>query len=122
MFEITQMECRWRKGIRDCIPAGMLHNARAQIQEGLARQATQGRGRFNRYRPFRRASDMRCMLYVICCRMCILGQVDAILGIYVEHSGNTWVYLGAILSNVGAILWPLWAILGVLGSTLELKV
>ena len=55
MFEITQMECRWGKGIRDCIPAGMLHDACAQIQEGFARQATQGRGGLNRYRAFRRA-------------------------------------------------------------------
>ena len=44
------------------------------------------------------------------------------MGIYVEHSGVTWVYLGAILGNVGAILWPLWEVFGVLGSTLELKV
>ena len=51
-----------------------------------------------------------------------MGRVDAILGIYVEHSGVTWVYLGAILGNVGAILGPLWEVLGVLGSTLELKV
>ena len=28
---------------------------------------------FNRYRAFRRARDMRCMLYVICCMMYILG-------------------------------------------------
>ena len=28
---------------------------------------------FNRYRAFRRACNMRCMLYVICCWMCILG-------------------------------------------------
>ena len=110
------------KGIRDCIPAGMLHDARAQIQRCFARQATQGRGGFNRYRAFRQASDMRCLLYVICCWLCILGRVDAILGIYVEHSGVTWVYLGAILGNVGAILGPLWEVLGVLGSTLELKV
>ena len=52
----------------------------------------------------------------------ILGRVDAILRIYVEHSGVTWVYLGAILGNVGAILGPLLEVLGVLGSTLELKV
>jgi hypothetical protein len=62
------------------------------------------------------------MLYVICCWQCILGRVDAILGIYVEHFGVAWVYLGAILGNVGAILGPLWEVFGVLGSTLELKV
>ena len=51
-----------------------------------------------------------------------MGQVDAILGAYVEHFGVAWVYLGAILVNVGAILGPLWEVLGVLGSSLELKV
>ena len=55
VFEITQMECRWRKRIRDCIPAGMLHDVCAQIPGGSARQATQGRGGFNRYRASRRA-------------------------------------------------------------------
>ena len=60
--------------------------------------------------------------YVICCWLCILGQVDAILGAYFEHFGVTWVYLGAILGNVGSILGPLWEVLGVLGSTLELRV
>ena len=65
---------------------------------------------------------MICMLYVICSWLCILGQVDAILGAYVEHFGVAWVYIGAILGNVGAILGPLWEILGVLGSTLELRV
>ena len=74
---------------------------------------------FNRYRAFRRASDMRCVLYVICCWLCILGKVDAIWGVYFEHFGVTWVYLGAILGNVGPILGPLWEVLGVLGSTLE---
>ena len=74
---------------------------------------------FNRYRAFRWASDMRCMLYIICCWLCILGQVDAILGVYFEHFGVTWVYIGAILGNVGAILGPLREVLGVLGSTLE---
>ena len=54
--------------------------------------------------------------------MCILGQVDAISVVYVEHFGVTWVYLGAILGNVGAILRPLWEVLEVLGSTLELRV
>ena len=48
--------------------------------------------------------DMKCMLYVICCWMCILGNVDAILGVCCEHFGVTWVYLGAILGNVRAIL------------------
>ena len=59
---------------------------------------------FNRYRAFRQARDMRCVLYVICCWMCILGKVDAILGVCCEHFGVTWVYLGAILGNVRAIL------------------
>ena len=122
MFEITQMECRWRKETRDCIPAEMLHNARAQVQHCFARQATQGRGGFNRYRAFRQASDMGCVLYVICCWLCILGQADAILGVYFEHLGVTWVYLGAILGNVGAIFGPLWEVLWVRGSTLELRV
>ena len=63
---------------------------------------------FNRYRAFRRASDMRCMLYVICCGMYILGQVDAILGVHWEDFGAAWVYLGAILGHVGAILVPPW--------------
>ena len=93
-----------RKGIRDCILAGMLQDARAQIQDCSARQATQGRGGFNRYRAFRQARDMRCVLYVICCWMCILGKVDAIVGVCCEHFGVTWVYLGAILGNVRAIL------------------
>ena len=65
---------------------------------------------------------MRCMLYVICCWLCILGQVDAILGVYCEHFGATWIYLVAILGNVGAIFGPLWEVLGALGSTLELRV
>ena len=54
--------------------------------------------------------------------MCILGQVDAISGLYFEHFGVAWVYLGVILGNVGAMLRPLWEVLGVLGSTLELRV
>ena len=83
----------------------------------FTRQATQGRGGFNRYRAFRQARDMRCMLYVICYWLCILGQVDAILGVHFEHFGVSWVYLGAILGNVGAILRQLWEVLGVLGST-----
>ena len=77
---------------------------------------------FNRYRAFRQARDMRCMLYVICCWLCILGQVDDILAVYFEHFGVTWVYLGAILGNVGAIFGPLCEVLGVIGSTLELRV
>ena len=36
---------------------------------------------FNRCCAFRQASDMRVMLCVICCLKCILGQVDAILGL-----------------------------------------
>ena len=36
---------------------------------------------FKRSRAFRRASDMRYMLCVICCWMCIVGHVDAILGV-----------------------------------------
>ena len=52
------------------------------------------------------------MLYVIGCRMCILGQVDAISGVACEDFGATWVYLGAILGNVGAMLGPLWEALG----------
>jgi hypothetical protein len=47
---------------------------------------------FNRYRAFRRARDMRCTLYVICCWMCTLGQVDAILGVSWEDFVATWVY------------------------------
>ena len=77
---------------------------------------------FHRYRAFRQARDMRCMLYVICCWLCILGQVDPILAVYFEHFGVTWVYLGAILGNVGATLGSLWEVLGVLGSTLERRV
>ena len=63
-------------------------------------------------------------MYVVCYMLLDVyrGQVDAILGVYVDHSGVTWVYLGAILGNVGAILGPLWEVWGVLGSTLELRV
>ena len=51
-----------------------------------------------------------------------MGKVDAILGVCCEAFGVTWVYLGAILGNVRTILGPLWEVLGVLGSTLELRV
>ena len=71
-----------------------------------------GVGLFNRYRAFRRASDMRCMLYVICCRMCILGHVDAILGVCCEGFGATWIYPGAIVGHVGVLLQQLWEVLG----------
>ena len=77
---------------------------------------------FNRYRAFRRASDMRSNLYVTCCKMCSLGRVDAISGIFWVDFGAIRVYPGAILSIVGAILEPLWKVLGVLGSTLGLRV
>ena len=52
------------------------------------------------------------MLYVICCRMCILDQVDAISGVACEDFGATWVYLGAMWDNVGAMLEQLWEVLG----------
>ena len=44
--------------------------------------------------------------------MCILGRVEAILGVSWEDFGATRVYLRAILGNVGAILVPLWDVLG----------
>ena len=44
--------------------------------------------------------------------MCIVGQVDAILGVSWEDFGDIWVYLGAILGYVGAILDEPWEVLG----------
>ncbi len=70
---------------------------------------------FNRYRAFRRAWDMRCLLYVVCYGMCILSKFDAILGVLWEDFGATWVYLGAILGcwgYLGAILGGLGGYLG----------
>ena len=77
---------------------------------------------FNRYRAFRRASDMRSNVYVTCCKMCNLGRVEAISGFFCWDFGAIRVYPGAILGIVGAILEPLWEVLGVLGSTLGLRV
>ena len=53
--------------------------------------------------------------------MCVLGQVDAILGVSCEHFGAIWVYLGA-MGHVGAILGALWEVLEVLGFILGLRV
>ena len=63
-------------------------------------------------------------MYVVCYMLSDvhLGKNDAILRVYCEHFGATWEYLGAILGNVGAIFGPLWEALGVLGSTLKVRV
>ena len=49
------------------------------------------------------------MLYAVCCVSWVVG---AILGVYWENFGATWVDYGAILGCVGAILGPLWEVLG----------
>ena len=72
----------------------------------------------NRYRAFRRASDMRSNLYVTCCKMCILGRVEAISGFSRGDFGSIRLCPGAILGIIGAILGQLWEVLGVFGSSL----
>ena len=77
---------------------------------------------FNRCRAFRRARNMRWMLYVICCRLCNFGcwchlgfKVWRLWG----HLGGLWgnvglcgVYLGATLGGLGATLGSLGGYLG----------
>ena len=86
------------------------------------RQATQGRGGFNRYRAFRRA-----VLWAMCCEqyavrgsqhvnkyllwpmgLVISGTVDAIWGLSWDDCGATWAIFGAILGYDGTILGNIW--------------
>ena len=76
----------------------------------------------NRYRAFRRASDMRSNLYVTCCKMCILGRVEAISGL----SWGDFSIFGCTLEQYWALSGPSWGHFGrswgVLGSSLGLRV
>ena len=62
----------------------------------------------NRYRAFRRARDVRCTLYVICCKTCTIGQVYAILGVswedVVAMSGPSWGHFGKSSRLLGSTL------------------
>ena len=51
-------------------------------------------------------------MYDTCCKMCILGRVEAISGFSWGDFGSIRLYPGAILGIVGAILGPLWEVLG----------
>ena len=59
---------------------------------------------------------MRCLLYVVCYGMRIVGHVDAILGLSWEDFGATLDFLGAILGYVEAILGQPWEVLGGAGA------
>ena len=71
---------------------------------------------FNRYRAFRRARNMRWMLYVIRCRFCILGCwcfFGCVLGGLWDnlgYLGACWGPLGTILGGLGGNLGPLWGL------------